>query len=430
MFSNLFVALRYLCGKNKGGGRYLLGAVGGIGLSLVPIMVTLIVADGMIRGITDRFIELGTGHLQVWYYPGGEQEKTGGGKNGSATEDTLRTIIGESEGVTGVWRQHEGLGVIVGNNGKTGVTIRAIEPSFWEDEGSRRYITTLEGDARIEADNEALLGEELAKITGAQTGKTVRLLTVRSDKDGRAIPRTTLFTVKGIISSGYHELDMMWCIISYEAGKRVLGANENDPFIVKIDDPYKKTAARAASLNWRLPDNYWVYRWNDILYSQYASYEQTRQLLLFIMLLIVVVAAVNVSSATSMLVIERQRDIAVFKAFGVRVRDVRSVFLWCGFLAGLFGSAAGISAGLFIGCFINQILRGLEAALNFFSAFSSGWTFHILDPSYYLQTIPIVIDWNTVALIGLFTVVCACVSSAFPARKAGRAKPVELLRKF
>ncbi|MDR2102566.1 MAG: ABC transporter permease, partial [Treponema sp.] len=59
------MALRYLLGRAREGGRYLRGAAAGIALSLIPIMVTLVVADGMIRGITDRFLELGTGHLQV-----------------------------------------------------------------------------------------------------------------------------------------------------------------------------------------------------------------------------------------------------------------------------------------------------------------------------------------------------------------------------
>ncbi|MDR0730204.1 MAG: ABC transporter permease, partial [Treponema sp.] len=60
-----------MLGRAKEGGRYLRGAAAGIALSLVPIIVTLIVADGMIRGITDRFIELGTGHLQVYDYSEG-----------------------------------------------------------------------------------------------------------------------------------------------------------------------------------------------------------------------------------------------------------------------------------------------------------------------------------------------------------------------
>ena len=63
--ASFFIAIRYLWGRAHEGVRYLRGAAAGIAVSLVPIIVTLIVADGMIRGIVDRYIELGTGHLQV-----------------------------------------------------------------------------------------------------------------------------------------------------------------------------------------------------------------------------------------------------------------------------------------------------------------------------------------------------------------------------
>jgi lipoprotein-releasing system permease protein len=403
--------------------------VAGIGLSLIPVIVTLIVADGMIRGITDRFIELGTGHIQVWPY------REAAGEDGSAAaldaEDAdILSLIRETQGVRGVWRQRESLGIIAGSTGKTGISIRAIETSYWQDEGSRRYFSAVAGEALITADNEALIGGELAALTGAEVGKTIRVVTLRQASGGRTVPRTTIFTVKGIISSGYHELDAMWCIISYEAGKKILSSQPSgDPFVVKINNAYKDAAQVAALLNWRLPGDFWAYQWKDLLRSQYSSYESTRQLLLFIMLLIVLVAAVNVSSATSMLVIERQRDIAVLKAFGVSPRMISGIFLWGSFLTGLCGSIIGIGAGLIIGRFINQIMRGIEAVLNFFTAFTSGWTIHLLDPSYYLQSIPIIIDWKTVILIGAFTVLCSCVSGSFPARKAGRAKPTELLRK-
>jgi lipoprotein-releasing system permease protein len=424
VFANLFIAARYLSGKNRGGGRYLLVAMCGIALSLVPVIVTLIVADGMIRGITDRFIELGTGHIQVWAYREPPAPLT------TELQD-VRAIVAALPEVRGVWKQREALGVIVGKNGKTGGTIRALEPSFWQDAGSARYLTAVAGSAAIEADNEVLLGQELAEMTGAEPGKTIRLMTLRAGEDGRSVPKVTLFTVKGIISSGYHELDAMWCIISYDAALTITQPPPaGDTLIVKVDDAYKHIDSTAQYINWQIPDNWWAYKWKDILRSQYTSYESTRQLLLFIMLLIVIVAAVNVSSAISMLVIDRQRDIAVLKAFGAAPKSIRAIFVWGSFLTGLTGSILGICAGLAIGCSINHILRGIESVLNFFSALFSGWTIHLLEPSYYLQTIPIIIDWKAIVLIGLFTILCACISGAFPAHKAGSAKPSELLRKF
>jgi lipoprotein-releasing system permease protein len=377
------------------------------------------VADGMIRGIIDRYLELGTGHIQIFNVlePGKLEE--GAGK------------LQDISGVRGVWPEQRSMGVLVGKKGKTGATIRAVDPSFWEDSGGARYLKTLAGLSKPEAVRDMLLGENLAASIGAAVGDTVRLMTLTVNPDGHNIPRMTAFTVRGIISSGYHELDALWCVITWEAGRPILSPElSSTSLIVKIDDPFRGTEAKAWSMYSALGSGYGVYTWKDLLRSQYSSYESTRQMLLFIMALVVIVAAVNVSSATSMLVIERRRDIAVLKVTGAGVRGVTAVFLWGSFLTGLAGAIIGISLGLVIGNYINPLIRSLERLLSFFSGLFQGEEVKILDPGFYLETIPIVIDWFAVFLIGCFTILCSVAASWIPARRAGKLKPMELLRKY
>jgi lipoprotein-releasing system permease protein len=428
----LFIAFRYLIGRGNKGSRYLLGAAAGIALSLVPIIVTLIVADGMIRGITDRFLELGTGHLQVWPYrslPNADEKI-------EEAKEKILNIKDSGTLVRGVWEEKQGLGIILSKGGKTGATIRAVDPSFWEDPGSKHFFSVIDGSAEIESDTQVLLGQDLAKTVGAEVGSQLRIMTVRTTEDGRNIPRTTLFTVRGIVSSGYHELDAMWCIVSLQAGKKMFQGEDSYTYlIVKINDPYKQAEHFAYYIDWYLQGddgkNYFgVYTWKDIQRSQYSSYESTRQLLLLIMALIVLIAAVNVSSATSMLVIERQRDIAVLKSFGASPGDTKYIFLFGSFLTGVAGTIPGIAAGLLIGCNINQIIHSIERVLNFFSSLFNGGQVRILDPGFYLETIPIIIDWKTIIIIAVFAILCSIAASAFPASKAGRTKPIELLRKY
>jgi lipoprotein-releasing system permease protein len=97
-----FISLRYLLGRAREGGRYLRGAAAGIALSLIPIIVTLMVADGMIRGITERFIELGTAHIQIYHF-----------SDEGDIEDII-PMVGGTEGVRGVGRERRGLGVSIG----------------------------------------------------------------------------------------------------------------------------------------------------------------------------------------------------------------------------------------------------------------------------------------------------------------------------
>ncbi|MDR0568396.1 MAG: ABC transporter permease [Spirochaetaceae bacterium] len=418
MKADFFIAFRYLLGRAGEGGRYLQGAAAGIALSLIPIIVTLIVADGMIRGITDRYLELGTGHLQVYSFADAE------------APERIISAVAEEEGVRGVWAERRGLGLVIGGRGKTGATIRAVESSFWEDEGSGKYLAVIAGEAKLESDREVLLGQALAEAVGAQAGKNIRLMTIRSSNGGN-IPKTAVFKVKGIISSGYREIDALWCIMSYEGGSDMLSAkNSSSSLIVKIDDPYRNAERIAGSLNYALGSKYGVYAWKELQPSLYGSYESTRQLLLFIMALIVLVAAVNVSSATSMLVLERRRDIAVLKTAGASPAGTSRIFLWGSCLTGLTGAISGIGVGLLIGNYINPLIHGVENILGFFSRIFNGEDVKILDPGFYLENIPIVIDWTAVFFIGLFTVICSIIASWIPARRAGKIKPIEILRKY
>jgi lipoprotein-releasing system permease protein len=413
-----FIALRYLWGRAREGGRYLRGAAAGIAVSLIPIIVTLIVADGMIRGITDRYIELGTGHLQV--YDPFDLEEDGYAVN----------ALKAREGVRGVWIERRGMGVLVGKKGKSGVTVRSIEPSFWEDKGGAAYLKIIDGEGKPETDRDITLGETLASNIGVKAGDTVRLMTIRTGASGQNVPRTASFTVKGIVSCGYNELDALWCIISDAGGKRILSPEQSQSsIIVKIDEPYKNADAVSLALYAELGSSYGIYTWKELLRSQYSSYESTRQLLLFIMTLIVIVAAVNVSSATSMLVFERQREIAVLKVSGAGVGGVTDVFLWASFLTGLAGGIVGMILGLLIGRNINFLFHFLEKVLSFFSGLFHKGEVKILDPGFYLETIPVIIDWTAVFLIGCFTVLCSVIASWIPARRAGKLKPMDLLRK-
>lgn len=424
--SVFFIAFRYLLGRGKEGGRYLRGAAIGIAVSMVPIVVTLVVADGMIQGITDRYLELGTYHAQISI------------RQSAADPRPAKQSVLDIPGVRGVWAERQGLGIVLGKDASSGAAVRAVEPSFLEDKGVREYLKATLGVLALISPGDALIGEALALKTGVSLGDTVRLMTARSTQDGRIIPKTALFTVRGIVSSGYRELDSLWFLISYDDGLRFLPPESSRAFLgVKLADPYKGMGAPVALIEHNLPKGYFLTGWYDLQRSQYQSYQSTRQLLLFIMAIIVIVAAVNVSSATSMLAVERRRDIAILKSFGADPGGSTRVFLFGALLTGLSGSILGLSAGVLVAVNINTIIHLLESALTLVSNFSTMMGGNsvpiqakLLDPAYYLQVIPITIDWGALALIGAGTTLCSVLTAWAPARRAGKMMPLEILRKY
>jgi lipoprotein-releasing system permease protein len=123
--------------------RQMVGAVVGVALGLVPLVVSLEVADGMIAGITDRFVELGTYHLQAVPYIDGEEISVEGG---------ARTVAGLLPDALAV-QERRGLGLVAGAAGRSGVTIRALPPELHEwDAGFRRYLSVDAGEFNIAGD--------------------------------------------------------------------------------------------------------------------------------------------------------------------------------------------------------------------------------------------------------------------------------------
>lgn len=415
-----FIALRYLLGRAPEGARYLRGAALGIAISMVPIMVTLIVADGMIQGITNRYLELGTGHLQVYSYLPGMDEVS-----------LLIPRLKDIPGIGMISVERDGLGILVGPKGKTGTTLRSVSEDFFEYPGTQRYLSLLSGELSLTSPRACLLATEVAEAIGAQPGSTVHLMTVRTTGDGNMIPRITPLTVAGIVSSGYRDLDALWCFIPYELGRSILASDASQSFLViKTDNPYRGLDATAREIQDRLGDSVDVYSWKELQATQFQSFESTRQMLIFIMALIVLVAAVNVASATSMLVVERRREIAILKSCGATPGDISALFALGAGITGMLGSAIGIAFGLGIGYTINEIIHGLESILSLLAGLFNGGPVVILNPSYYLERIPIVINWSMVGILFCITVLGSVLAALGSARRAGRLSPVEILQKY
>ena len=53
----------------------------------------------------------------------------------------------------------------------------------------------------------------------------------------------------------------------------------------------------------------------------------------------------------------------------------------------------------------------------------------LMDPAYYLQMIPVDLPLSQIMLISIATVVLALIVSVVPSVKAGKEKPLDILRK-
>ncbi len=411
--------------------RPLLGSILAIAVSLIPLVVVIQISDGMIGGITERIIETDSSHLRTFpYSPISVQELIDKSKE-----------IEQFEFVRNCTVERQGGGLVYSKEGKGGALIRAVEPDFYSsDKGVQQYLQMEDGVFDLSRPDSVVVGRSIARNLGLSTGDEIKVLTGKQFSNGKFLPKISKYKIQGIFSTGYDELDKMWLFIPLFSGEKILTEEMSETYIgIKTTDPYNNLKEDMLSVRNILPSRWAMYTWKNMNRSQLEIYQTTKSLLIFIMALIVFVAVVNISSSMVMLVIEKREEISILKCIGASPSDISVSYILTGFFTGIMGSILGLFAGIMMSVYINEIITGAEKIVNLvFSFFSfilspiistGRENIQLLNSEYYLETIPVTINPSDILIIFIVTVLLAAVSSSIPALKAGKIKPLEILRK-
>lgn len=415
--------------------KSLLGAVFCIALSLIPLTVVLVVTDGMIEGITNRIVGLSSFHMQAVQV-----------RNYSNTDDNLLALetmaqkFLENPKVLNTYIERQGTVLAAGKTGRSGATVRAVEDKlFTENKAFAEYLDVVEGSASFSSKKSCVIGKKIAELLGLSVGDTIRLISTKTMASGSVIPKFSNYTVEGIVSSGYQEIDALWVFIPLESGFEYLSSAASSIYVgIEVENPFDADFYSIAyNLDSTLTPGFSLYTWHDFNQSQYENFASTKLMLLFVMFLIVLVASVNISSALIMLVMEKRKDIAILKSLGASNGGIGLSFVLTGGAAGLLGTIIGIPLGLLCAVNINSIITLFENIINIFNKLiyfiadkGEYIPISLLDPAYYLETIPVVISGKEIGIIIVGTILLSILVSIIPAKKAGKEKPLDIIRKI
>ena len=127
--------------------------------------------------------------------------------------------------------------------------------------------------------------------------------------------------------------------------------------------------------------------------------------------LIVLVAALNILITLIMMVMEKNRDIAILVSMGARQEQVRRIFMFQGMLIGVVGTAIGLIAG------------------HLLSFFADRYRWIRLDEEVYaLSFVPFDPRWIDSLWVAALALFISFVATIYPARNASRVTPAESLR--
>lgn len=397
--------------------RFLLSSSLAMALGLVPLVVVLSIADGMIESISARTIETSLYHIQAWSL----------GKPGDrlAVEGQLRRALEPLAGFRNLWPEQQGFALAYApGGGRLGLSVRGIDPQWAKDAQVARYLKAVEGTLTFDGPS-VWVGREAARKLGMKTGDELKLLTTRS-RGTLTLPRVTTVRIAAIISVGYQELDRLWLFAPLELTTALFDSGESPVFWgIQSSLPLDQTPRFLAEVRRSLGTGWQAVSWQSTGRSQFLNYQATRTLLAVVMALVLLVAAVNVSTAMVTTVGERRRETAILKALGASERLIRRQFLVLGLGAGVAGTLVGLGVGMAVAWGVGPLVSLVDGVVNL----AAGGSFHLLNSSYYLETIPVKFDPWSLGMAGLGSVGLSVLASWWPARRAARERPLEVLRR-
>jgi len=257
-----------------------------------------------------------------------------------------------------------------------------------------------------------LLGKDMADELGAQVGSPVLVTSPQGELTPFGmVPKYSRFRVAGIFDSGFYDYDSSWSFVRLSDAQRLFATGDVVQILeFKLDDIYKASEIgqeleKAAGAGFQTTN--WMEQNKPIFHAL-----RLERLVTFITVgLIVFVAALNILISLTMMVMEKNRDIAVLMSMGTRKSQVRKIFIAQGALIGIVGTVIGLVLG--------YVLSWVGGHYHLFSLAPEVYSIN------YVPFAPRALDGIWVAIIAIST---SLIATLYPSWSAARILPAEALR--
>jgi lipoprotein-releasing system permease protein len=257
-----------------------------------------------------------------------------------------------------------------------------------------------------------ILGRPLAFRLGLSTGDPVTvLLPIVSGRGGiRTVVLNASLAGTFRLDS---ELDYHLSVMHFARLESVLGTTDTG-YRLKLEDIF--SAPLIASRLSQSP-GVKVSDWTED-YGDFFRTVKMEKIMMFLLLsLIVGIAAFSIVSSLSMLVKEKQSDIAVLRTCGLSTRGVMLIFIAQGALIGVCGVLLGTLVGVPLAYHVPDIVSQLESLVGG----------RILAGTYF-DSIPTDVRYYDIAVVMLVSLLISLAATVYPAYRAASLRPAEVLR--
>jgi lipoprotein-releasing system permease protein len=219
--------------------------------------------------------------------------------------------------------------------------------------------------------------------------------------------------VVGIYNSGLVEYESGVAYVSLEEAQKFFGMKDAVSGLeVRVADINAAPAVARQILD-RLGGvgaGFTVSDWTATNKPLWDALQLEKRVYFIVLLLIIVMASFSIITTLIMIVLEKRKDIAVMKTLGASTKSVGRIFRIQGAVIGGLGTGIGLLLG-FLGCVILK-----------------RYGFPLDERIFQMSTLPIKIDWQNFAAVGVAAFLICFFATVYPARRAARLEPSDVLR--
>ena len=391
---NLLIAYRFLFSKYNLSFISIISKISIIGLMLgVGILITVLsVMNGFEKELREKILGF-TSHVNV--YP-----------HNQYTIEELKLILKANKNISAysVISRNEDL-ISSDSVNNYPIIIHSVNS---EDELLTSNISQMMyvGNFNLKEPSNIVIGNVLANNLKVTIGDQI---TITNYKE---VYKSNKYIISGIFDSGINEYNQRFV---YGSNINLYNTNEFSYVKLKLIDPLQASYVSSQLFNsYSLITSNWTETHNAL----FQAINNEKRVMFIILALIIAIASFNIISSLTLLVMNKQKDIAILISLGINKRTIESIFLIQGFIIGVVGISLGVLLGLTLSININSIVLFAESLFSV----------TLISPDvYHLDEVPYIILISDIYKIIVMTFIMVLLSSIYPAQKASKLIPAQSL---
>ena len=313
---------------------------------------------------------------------------------------------------------NSGEAIILKNKTSKGIVLRGYQSNEFSN------LTIIKndkfrGDKNQLDKNSISIGNELSFSLDLKIGDKITLMSPSGvETIIGSMPKQQTFQITSVFNSGLADFDNNIALINLDTLDDFFGFDKKDRSLeIYLKDP--KNIESQKKIVQKVFDQEFIYTWADMNSSLFSALKIERNVMFIILSLIIIVAAFNIISGLTILVKNKTRDIAILKSIGVLNKSIIKIFFLIGIIIGTSATIFGIILGVTFSLYIENFRQFLSSTFNI-SLFP--------EEIYFLSSMPSEINFSSILLISVCSILITILVSIFPAFKAANLDPIQALK--